>query len=81
MAERRKVANPLALAVLYPVPGDPATWRSKVLNEMARVTQPGGQVVVLSPRMTHHSALVLSERIPIRLLGRSTTIWSYRRPY
>jgi 23S rRNA G2445 N2-methylase RlmL len=66
----------------YSVQGDMATWLRTVLGEMARVTRPGGRVVLLAPdvsRAVVPSVLRLRERLPIRLLGTRTTIWAYDR--
>jgi tRNA (guanine6-N2)-methyltransferase len=49
---------------------------------MARVTRPGGRVVLLAPdipRSTVAAQLRLRARHPIRLLGTATTIWVYDR--
>lgn len=66
----------------YKVPGDPAEWLRTVLGQMARVTRPGGHVVVLCstiPRQSVPAELVLGHREQIRLLGLKTTLWDFRR--
>lgn len=66
----------------YSVQGDMGTWLRTVLGEMARVTRPGGRVVLLAPgipRAVVPDVLRLRERFPIRLLGTRTTIWVYDR--
>jgi 23S rRNA G2445 N2-methylase RlmL len=66
----------------YEVQGHSDGWLSAVLGEMARVTRPGGFVVLLAPAIARNAApdsLRLRQRIPIRLLGTRTTIWAYHR--
>lgn len=66
----------------YPVQGGMTAWLRRVLGEMARVTRPGGRVVLLAPAVPRGAlprTLSLSERFPIRLLGTRTTIWAYDR--
>lgn len=68
----------------YSVQGDMTTWLRVVLAEMARVTRPGGRMVLLAPDIPRAAVpgvlrLRLRERFPIRLLGTRTTIWVYDR--
>jgi len=66
----------------YAVQGDTNTWLRTVLNEMARVTRPRGQVILLAPDLPRSVApaqLRLRDRFPIRLLGTKTIIWAYDR--
>lgn len=66
----------------YPVEGEPGDWLRLVLGELARVTRPGGRVVVLVPELPRAvlpPGLRLRDRVPIRLLGFKTTIWGYDR--
>ena len=62
----------------YSVQGDMEAWLGSVLGEMARVTRPGGRVVLLVPQLPRAvvpRSLRLRERFRIRLLGTATTIW------
>ena len=66
----------------YSVQGDPHGWLGSVLGELARVTRPGGRVVLLHPRLPHSvvpGTLRLRDRVRIRLLGMGTTVWVYDR--
>jgi tRNA G10 N-methylase Trm11 len=63
--------------------GEPMTgWLESALREMARVTSPGGKIVLLAPdvpRGVLPSGLRLRDRFPVRLLGTKTAIWVYGR--
>ena len=64
----------------FVVQGQARPWLTSVLSEMARVTRPGGRVVLLAPdipRSTVAAELRLRARHPIRLLGTPTTVWVY----
>jgi 23S rRNA G2445 N2-methylase RlmL len=66
----------------YETQGDPTTWLKGALAELARVTKPGGRVVLLVPdipRAAVPPALRLKDRFSLRLLGTPTTIWAYER--
>ena len=66
----------------YSVQGDVHAWLRSVLGEMARVTRPGGRVVLLVPqlpRIVVPRTLRLQDRFRIRLLGMATTIWVFDR--
>jgi SAM-dependent methyltransferase len=66
----------------YTVPGDPRTWLRQVLGEMARVTKPGGRVVLLVPDIPHDvvpADLRRRDRLRVRLLGTTTAIWVFER--
>jgi tRNA G10 N-methylase Trm11 len=66
----------------YSVQGDLHAWLRSVLGEMARVTRPGGRVVLLVPQLPPTvvpGTLRLRDRFRIRLLGTRTTIWVYDR--
>jgi tRNA G10 N-methylase Trm11 len=61
----------------YGVEGPMKPWLRTVTAELARVTQPGGRVVLLTPERLADPApgLRLLRQVPIRLLGTRTTIW------
>jgi tRNA G10 N-methylase Trm11 len=66
----------------FSVQGDMHAWLRSVLREMARVTRPGGRVVLLVPQLPHAvvpGTLRVRDRLRIRLLGTRTTIWVYDR--
>lgn len=66
----------------YSVQGDIHAWLRSVLREMARVTRPGGQVILLVPQLPRAvvpGTLRLRDRFRIRLLGTATTIWVFDR--
>jgi hypothetical protein len=66
----------------YTVQGEPRAWLRDVLTEMARVTRPGGRVVLLAPDIDKTSvppALRFRDRYDLRLLGARTSIWVYHR--
>jgi 23S rRNA G2445 N2-methylase RlmL len=57
-------------------------WLRDVLAELARVTRPGGRVVLLTPKIPSPvvpKSLRQVDRHPITLLGTRTTIWAYAR--
>jgi 23S rRNA G2445 N2-methylase RlmL len=57
-------------------------WLREVLDELARVTRPGGRIVLLAPKIPAAvlpRSLRQTERHPITLLGTRTAIWAYNR--
>lgn len=57
-------------------------WLRQVTAELARVTLPTCRVVLLAPNIPKHvtpPVLRLVNRIRLRLLGMSTSIWTYER--
>jgi 23S rRNA G2445 N2-methylase RlmL len=56
-------------------------WLRGVLREAARVTRPGGRIVLLAPPPLPHqvAGLVQAGSHPIRLLGVAARIWVYDR--
>ncbi len=60
---------------------EPTVWARDVLRECARVTRPGGRVVVLMPPPVPRTprGLVLLNTHPLRLLGTPTRMWVYGR--
>ena len=66
----------------YRVQGGRNAWLSAALRQMARVTKPGGHVVLLAPQMPAAvlpPSLRLAGSFPVRLLGVNVTTWHYRR--
>jgi 23S rRNA G2445 N2-methylase RlmL len=66
----------------YAVEGRPAAWLRTVLTEMARLTRPGGRVVVLAPDVPASAVpagLRRRSRHRLRLLGQPTAMWCYDR--
>jgi 23S rRNA G2445 N2-methylase RlmL len=66
----------------YRVQGEVNAWLRTAVREMARVTKPGGHVVLLAPRVPAAvlpPPLELAGSYPVRLLGVSATTWHYRR--
>jgi tRNA G10 N-methylase Trm11 len=64
------------------VHGETNAWLSILLHEVARVTRPGGHVVLLTPAVPQAivtPALKPTDTVPISLLGMKTTIWCFQR--
>ncbi len=78
----RACVSNLPFGKQYAVGEDAAAWLGATLAEMARVTVPGGRMILLAPaipRGSVPSSIRLTDRIPVRLLGTTTTIWAYDR--
>jgi tRNA G10 N-methylase Trm11 len=76
------VAN-LPFGRQHAVAGTGEEWLRAALAEMARVTRPGGQMVLLHPAIPPRSVprgLVLRDHFDLRLLGARTRITVYRLP-
>jgi 23S rRNA G2445 N2-methylase RlmL len=75
------VVSNLPFGRQFRVDVEPKRWVRDTLREAARVTRPGGRVVVLLPPPTplDPPGLSLAEDHPVRLLGVSTRIWVYDR--
>jgi SAM-dependent methyltransferase len=66
----------------FTVPEGMRSWLNDVMSELARVTRPGGRVVVLAPEIpaeVRPSRLRALERYRVDLLGTPATIWAYER--
>jgi methylase of polypeptide subunit release factors len=66
----------------FEVEGDMAGWLRSALGEMARVTRPGGRVVILAPdvpRTAVPRGLRQTRSHRFRLLGTWTRMWCYDR--
>jgi tRNA G10 N-methylase Trm11 len=76
------VVSNLPFGQQYTVDESMDHWLRAVLGEAARVTVPGGRIVLLAPtipRTVVPSTLSVTERHPLRLLGTRTTLWIYTR--
>jgi tRNA G10 N-methylase Trm11 len=66
----------------YLVPGETGSWLRTALLEIARVTHPGGRVILLAPEIPRSAVpteLRMHDRHQIRLLGLKTTLWVFDR--
>jgi 23S rRNA G2445 N2-methylase RlmL len=64
------------------VQGSMREWVGAVLGGMARVTRPGGRIVLLAPRIPREAApreVRLCERFRLRLLGTPAAVWVYEK--
>lgn len=78
----RACVSNLPFGKQHTVSQDMNGWLRGALAELARVTQPGGRVVLLAPAIPADvlpGQLRPAGRTMIRLLGTRTTIWAYDR--
>jgi tRNA G10 N-methylase Trm11 len=78
----RACVSNLPFGKQYAVQQDMPDWLRLALSELARVTQPGGRIVLLAPAIPASAvpgALARTHHRPLRLLGTATTIWAYNR--
>lgn len=79
------VVSNLPFGHRYGVQGTPIKWYSEVLSEMARVTRPGGKIVLLAPEHPLSEALKrvpevgLERRYRVEVLGRGAVLWQLTR--
>lgn len=76
------VVSNLPFGRQFQVEGSMSEWLKAALAEMARVTRPGGRLVLLAtdlPRASIPRALRLESKDPLRLLGARTTLWVLHR--
>jgi 23S rRNA G2445 N2-methylase RlmL len=75
------VVSNLPFGKQFRVDTDPKAWVSRVLREAARVTRPGGLVVLLipPPMPKDPAGLTLTECHPVRVLGTPAKISVYTR--
>ncbi len=80
------VAGNLPFRKQYELQGRPERWFAAALDELARVVQPDGRIVLLVPTspafegaLGRRSTVQLAERLELRLLGMRTAIWSLHR--
>jgi 23S rRNA G2445 N2-methylase RlmL len=66
----------------YRIQGEMNAWLRAALRQIARVTKPGGHVVLLAPQVPAAvlpPSLRLAGSFPVRLLGVNVTTWHYQR--
>jgi 23S rRNA G2445 N2-methylase RlmL len=80
------VASNLPFGKQYELQGRPERWFAVALDELARVVQPGGRIVLLVPgspaferALGRQSAVRAAERLELRLLGTGAALWSLHR--
>jgi SAM-dependent methyltransferase len=72
------IVSNLPFGKQYEAKGDMRIWLTSVLNEMARVTRPGGRIVFLVPSIPNNvmpRELQLSRKEHLRLPGLRTRLW------
>lgn len=76
----RAVVSNLPFGQQFEVDAGMDAWLVEVLTELARITESGGRVVLLAPKIPRTGiprSLRLRARHPLRLLGTPTAIWVY----
>ena len=81
-ASAAAVVSNLPFGRQYELEGTASAWLAAALAEMARVTRPGGRVILLAPEIPDGAvpdSLRIMDRTPLRLLGMKTTLWVFHR--
>jgi 23S rRNA G2445 N2-methylase RlmL len=76
------VVSNLPFGQQYQVQGDMSKWLAEALAEIARVTRPGGRVVLLAPSIPNNAMQAdfrIRSKDILRLLGTRTTLWVFDR--
>ena len=76
------VVSNLPFGQQFSIQGPVPTWFAEVLAEMARVTRPGGCLVLLAPEIplnTVPAQLRIRSKDPLKLLGMRTRLWVFDR--
>jgi SAM-dependent methyltransferase len=74
------VVSNLPFGRQFDVPGSMSKWLAEALGEMARVTRPGGYVVLLAPEIPRDvvpAGLRIRSKDSLRLLGTKTKLWVF----
>jgi len=81
-ASASAVVSNLPFGRQFELEGTASAWLAAALAEMARVTRPGGRVIVLVPEIPDDAVpdtLRIRDRTALRLLGMKTTLWVFHR--